>query len=289
MGILDSLKAFFDSGKLDVSSRFALQRRAISGTMGKFYLARDMKADKLVGLKILDPKKTAFFEARFKGLDKPTEGQIAVQFDHPHVVRTFEHGLTTKNEQYLVMEFIDGPDMNSVLIAKDPVLDGQRLKLIRQAAEAIGAVHEKGFIHRDICPRNLLLCRTRDEVKLIDFGLAVPATKAFMQPGNRTGTPNYMAPEIVRRRATSPRVDIFAFGVSAYEILTYELPWLRGSTGMAAMTHDQPAKDIRAYRPKIDSTLADAIHWCLKPEAKDRCPTMEDFLHAIRKVEHEDR
>jgi serine/threonine-protein kinase len=179
--------------------------------------------------------------------------------------------------------------MNSVLIAKDPILEGQRLTFIRQAAEAIGAVHDTGFIHRDVCPRNLLLCRTRDEVKLIDFGLAVPATKPFMQPGNRTGTPNYMAPEIVRRRATSLRVDIFAFGVSAYEILTNELPWLRGTTGMAAMTHDQPAKNIRQYRPGIDPKLADAVHWCLEPDPKQRCPSMHEFLNAIRKVESEDR
>ena len=99
------------------------------------------------------------------------------------------------------------------------------------------------------------MTNNRQDVKLIDFGLTVPATRWFMQPGNRTGTPNYMAPELVRRRPTDQRLDVFSFGVTAYEICTFELPWLRGTTGMAAMTHDQPPADIRQYRPEIHPVL----------------------------------
>ena len=96
-----------------------------------------------------------------------------------------------------------------------------------------------------------------------------------MQPGNRTGTPNYMAPELVRRRATDLRLDVFAFGVTAFEICTYELPWQWGNTGMAAMTHDQPPADIRKYRPQINPVLAKAIHFCIEPDLSRRCPSME--------------
>ena len=128
------------------------------------------------------------------------------------------------------MEFLEGPNMNTALAARAPYLEGRRVHLIREAAEAIAALHEAGFIHRDICPRNFLLTNNRQDLKLIDFGLTVPATKWFMQPGNRTGTPNYMAPELVRRRHTDQRLDVFAFGVTAYEICTFELPWLRGTT-----------------------------------------------------------
>ncbi len=288
MGFLNSIKSIFSSGKLHVPSRFALLRAAVSGTMSKFYMARDLRTEQIVGLKILDKEKTHAFEARFKGLTKPTEGEIAMQFDHPRIITTFEHGLTTDGEQYLVMEFIDGPNLNAVLINRDPVLDGRRVRFIQQAAEALGAVHEAGFIHRDVCPRNLLLCENHEDVKLIDFGLTVPATRPFMLPGNRTGTPNYMAPELVRRQPTDQRVDIFALGVSAFELLTGELPWARGTTGMAAMTHDQPPADIRQYRPKIHPKLAEAIHSCLLSDPAKRCPSVEHFLWAIRGVKHED-
>ncbi|MFH1266424.1 MAG: serine/threonine-protein kinase [Planctomycetota bacterium] len=289
MGVLSRLTSFF-SGRLDVHSRFDLERKAISGTMSKFYMARDGRSGEIVGLKILDPTKTAQLEARFKGLKKPTEGQIAVRLVHPYIVKTYEHGLTTDGSQYLVMEFLEGPGMNSILIARDDkLLDGRRLTFLRQAAEALATVHAAGFIHRDVCPRNLILTGDRETVKLTDFGLAVPATEAFMRPGNRTGTPDYMAPELARRRPTDKRLDVFAFGATAYEICTYELPWRRGVTGAAAMTHDQPAVDIREHRPQIHPQLAAAIHASIEPDVNKRLPSMERFLHAIRNLKHEDK
>lgn len=289
MAFLDRISELFSGNKLNVRKRFELLRKAISGTMSKFYMARDRRTGQVVGLKVLDREKTAAFMARFTGLSKPTEGEIAVQFDHPRIVKTFEHGLTTEGEQYLVMEFIEGKGMNSLLIAQDELLDGRQARFTRQLAEAVAAVHDKGFLHRDVCPRNLLLTGDGENLKLIDFGLTVPATKPFMQPGNRTGTPNYMAPELVRRYATDQRLDIFSFGVTAYEICTFALPWRRGVTGMAAMTHDQPPDDIRKYRPKIDPVLARAIHYCIEPNRDRRCGSMEEFLQIIRNVEQIDR
>jgi len=289
MGLLDRLKDALPGHRLNVKRRFELMRKAISGTMSKFYMARDRRNGQIVGLKILDPEKTAFFQSRFKGLNKPSEGAIAVQFNHPHIVKTFEHGLTTAGEQYLVMEFLEGAGMNSILVARDPLLDGRRARFIRELAEAVAAVHETGFLHRDVCPRNLLLTENNEHLKLIDFGLTIPAKPEFMRPGNRTGTPNYMAPELVRRLATDHRLDIFAFGVTAYEICTFQLPWLRGETGLAAMTHNQPPTDIRKYRPQIHPQLAQAIHTCIEPDVNKRCRSMEAFLKMIRGVRHEDR
>ena len=251
-------------------------------------MARDLRTNAIVGLKILNPKKTAEFNARFQGLAKPSEGEISMLLKHPNIVETFEYGLTTEDEPYLVMEFLDGATLFSALVAYDPLLEGRRVKFIREAAEAVAAVHEAGFIHRDICPRNFMLTNSGEDIKLIDFGLTVPATKLFMQPGNRTGTPNYMAPELVRRRATDQRLDVFAFGVTAYEICTFELPWMRGTTGMAAMTHDRPPTEISKYRPKINPALGKAIHSCIEPLPERRCGSMEQFLQVIRDVRHED-
>jgi serine/threonine-protein kinase len=285
MPLFDQLKTIFsNAGGLNVSKRFTLLHEAVQGTMSSFYMARDLRNDTVVGLKILDPKKTTAFQGRFKGLHKPSEGDIAAQLKHPNIVETFEHGLTTEGAQYVVMEYLEGPNMNAALASRDPCLDGRRVHFIRQAAQAIAAVHEAGFIHRDICPRNFMLTNKRTDLKLIDFGLTVPATPLFMQPGNRTGTPNYMAPELVRRRATDQRLDVFAFGVTAYEFCTFELPWTRGTTGMAAMSHDQPPTDIHEYRPDIHPVLAKAIHACIEPTVANRCPSMEDFLRMIRRV-----
>lgn len=286
MALLDRLKSLMGTRKLNVSTRFALLRAAISGTMSKFYMARDLRTGDIVGLKTLDPEKTAFFESRFRGLNKPCEGEIASQLIHPHIVKTLEYGLTDQDEQYLVMEFLEGAGMNSLLVAQDQQLQGRRVRFIRQTAEALAAVHSAGFIHRDVCPRNLILTGDGENLKLIDFGLSVPATKTFMQPGNRTGTPNYMAPELVRRLPTDQRLDIFAFGVTAYEICTNELPWVRGQDGRAAMTHNTPPTNIHKYCPDVNPQLAKAIRRCIEPKVEQRCRSMEEFLERIGGVEH---
>jgi len=289
VGFLEKL--FGRKKRLDFRERFELLQAAISGTMSQVYKAKDRTSGEIFALKILDPKKLANLEARFrgmKGVRRPTEGEIAVMFDHPYIVQTKEQGLTTDGEHYLVMEYLEGTGLNNVLLVKQDLMAGARMHYIRQVAEALREVHAKGFIHRDICPRNLLFTGDANILKLTDFGLSVPAKPPFTDPGNRTGTPNYMAPELVRRRPTDQRLDIFSFGVTIYELCCRQLPWPRGDSGLAAMTHDQTPTPIEEYRPDINRTLAKAIHFCLEADPKKRCPSMEKFLFLIQKVEYED-
>lgn len=282
-------KSIMEGNKVDISRRYEILRDAVSGTMSNFHQARDRQTDQIIGLKILDREKTEALESRFKGLKKPTEGEIAIQFKHPRIVTTYSHGITTLGQQFLVMEFLDGPGLNSLIIARSPLLDGNRLTLVRQAAEALGVVHEAGYIHRDICPRNFVCAKDASSLKLIDFGLTVPAEREFMLPGNRTGTPNYMAPEVVRRKPTDHRLDIFSFGVSMYELFTFDLPWQRGSDGLAAMSHGgTKPPPIRKLYPKIHPELEAAILKCIESEPSDRFSSMDQFLKAIRRLKHED-
>ncbi len=239
MGFLDKLMGAFggkganadSSGKAakrkaDIEARFEKLRTAVSGTMSNFYVAKDRELNRIVGLKLCDIEKFRFFESRFKGMNKPGEGVIASSMHHPNIVETLEYGLTTKDEPYLIMEYVEGPGLQLLIHNREAEqLAGKRLSLIRQMSDALAYVHKQGYIHRDICPRNFICSPDVTHIKLIDFGLTVPATKDFMQPGNRTGTPLYMAPEVVRRRATDQRVDIFSFGVTCYQLLTFELPW----------------------------------------------------------------
>jgi serine/threonine-protein kinase len=292
MGIGQFFKSILDSGKTDVGARYEILREAVSGTMSNFHMARDRETNEIVGLKILDKAKTDALEARFKGLKKPTEGEIAVSFNHPRIVKTFSHGLTTNDEQYLVMEFLDGPGLNSLIIGRSKLLDGNRLTLARQAAEALEAVHTAEFIHRDICPRNFVCTKDATSLKLIDFGLALPAEKEFMQPGNRTGTPAYLAPEVMRRKPTDQRLDIFAYGVSIYELFAFETPWPRGKEGqaaVAAMAHGQSAPPpLKKFYPTINPTLEAAIHKCFEAEPEKRFQTITQFLKAIARLQSEE-
>ncbi|NOZ39533.1 MAG: serine/threonine protein kinase [Planctomycetes bacterium] len=290
MGISSFFKSILEGGKVDISRRYEFLREATSGTMSDFFMARDRETDQIVGLKILDKKKHDQLEMRFRGLDKPAEGEIAISFDHPRIVTTHGYGQTSKGEQFIVMEFLEGPGLNSLIIGRSEMLNGNRLALMRHAAESLLVVHEAGYIHRDICPRNYVCSKDASSLKLIDFGLSVPALPQFMQPGIRTGTPNYMAPEVVRRKSTDHRLDIFSFGASMYEMFAFELPWQRGSgDGLAAMSHGQSTPpSLTKYYPKVHPAIDQVIAKCLIPEPENRLQSMKEVLSTIAPLKHED-
>ncbi len=132
----------------------------------------------------------------------------------------------------------------------------QKVELLAQAAEGLAAVHAAGFIHHDINPRNFLVDREQ-HVKLIDFGLTVPNTPAFRRPGNRTGTLQYMAPELLRREPIDERIDIFAFGVMAFEFLTDRLPYdATNSTTMMLQRINTEPLDPAVVKPKLPRSSA---------------------------------
>ena len=104
MGIGGFFKSLIEGGKVDVAKRYEVLREAVSGTMSSFQAVRDRQTDQIVGLKVLDKDKTEQLEMRFRGLNKPSEGEIASLFNHPRIVRTLGYGLTTKGEQFIVIE-----------------------------------------------------------------------------------------------------------------------------------------------------------------------------------------
>ena len=203
MSLLGNLKSFFGS-KVNIGRRFELLREAITGTMSNFYMARDRESGEIVGLKILDPEKSAAYEARFKGLKKPSEGEIGMALNHPNIMKTLEYGMSTDGQQYVVVEYLDGPGLHSLIVAKEPTARRQPRQAAPPGRRGAEMVHDSGYIHHDVCPRNFVCTKDLQSLKLIDFGLTVPLAAEYMQPGNRTGTANYMAPEVVRRRNEGP-------------------------------------------------------------------------------------
>lgn len=272
--------------RVDLWKRFERLRESYSGTMSSFYMVRDRQDGGVKGLKIIDREKSAPIEARYKELNKPGEGEIGSQIKGPNIAMTLEWGTATTGDPYVLQEFVEGQLLYNLVSAgkgKTPLPPAQRLDLVRQAAKAIATVHAAGFVHRDICPRNYIL-RPDGRLVLFDFGLTVPDKPSFLQPGNRIGTPNYMAPEVVRRRQADRRIDIFSFGVTAYEICTLAAPWARGTSGNAALAHDSIPAPIQDFWPTIPPTLGDAIMACLSADPTRRPASMEAFLASIVSV-----
>src|SRR5262245_52028886 len=143
MGFLAKLKQLFAKKpkgslpRINVRKRFELLGRTGQGSMSKVWRARDRQLGRTVCVKILDKAKTAKFEARFPGLKRPSEGAVCMALRHKNVVQTFEHGMTTDNEPYLIMELIDGMGLNFLIETRSPHLEGNRIKLLAQVADGI--------------------------------------------------------------------------------------------------------------------------------------------------------
>lgn len=278
--------SFFGGGrraKVDLWRRYERLQESTSGTMSTFYKVRDRGTGEILGLKVIDMAKAAPIERRYQRLGKPNEGEIGKAIAGPNIVKTLDWGTTLQGGLFVVEEFIEGRLLHVLLSARKPLDPARRISFIKQAATAVGAVHAAGFVHRDVCARNFLVTPD-DRLMLFDFGLTVPDRPAFLQPGNRTGTPNYMAPEVVHRRQLDKRIDVFSFGVTAYEICTLNLPWPRGTTGRAALSHDSPPADIRAGWPEIPDRLAKAVMACLEADPAKRPESMGEFSRMIAAV-----
>ena len=130
MGIGEFFKSLIEGGKVDVASRYEILREAVSGTMSNFHMARDRQTEQIVGLKILDKEKTERWRCASAASTSPPKARSPSLFNHPRIVTHARHGITTNGEQFVVMEYLDGPGLNSLIIGRSKLLDGNRLTLM---------------------------------------------------------------------------------------------------------------------------------------------------------------
>lgn len=269
----------------DISRRFNLIGRVGQGSMSKVWKAVDLQSGRTVALKVLDKEKTLKLEERFKGLKKPTEADVAMSLNHPNIVKTWEFGWTTEDEMFLVMEFVEGVGLALLVDLQNDEMKRYRLRYMIQIGEAVQHFHQQNWIHRDICPRNVMIGDDKS-ARLIDFGLAVPNTPEFRRPGNRTGTASYMAPELIKRQPTDQRIDIFSYAVTCFEMYSKRFPWDAALTIDAVLQHiNKPPLEITTIVPGIDSQIAAAIMKGLKANPDERWQKIGDMVAEIREAE----
>jgi len=271
--------------KTDITKRFNLIGRVGQGSMSKVWRATDLKSGRTVALKVLDKEKTAKYESRFQGSNKPSEGEVAVSLHHPNIVKTTEFGWTQEDELFLVMEFVEGVGLALLVDLQNDEMKRYRLRYMIQIGEALSYFHQQNWIHRDICPRNVMIADNKT-AKMIDFGLVVPNTPTFCRPGNRTGTASYMAPELIKRQTTDQRLDIFSYAVTCFEMYTKRYPWDAALTIDAVMQHiNRPPVEITELIPNIDSQIAAAIMKGLEADPDRRWQNVSDMVSEIREAE----
>ncbi len=270
--------------KIDGDKRFEKIARTGQGSMSKVWRALDRKTGRQVCLKVLDKEKTLKFEARFQGLNKPFEGEISLGLKHPNIMQTYEFGLFKDGDPYIVMELVEGVGLNFLVETRSKRLDGNRLNFISQICEGIEYLHSSGYLHRDICPRNIMVSN-EGVVKIIDFGLAIPYKPEFCRPGNRTGTPNYLAPEVIRRSSTDHRVDMFALGVTAYELFCHDMPWESTQSMQTLIGHiNSPPKNPREFCPDMPVEIEKFLLKAIAKDPKERFQNPAEMREAAKRL-----
>jgi serine/threonine protein kinase len=272
--------------RTNIARRFQILSETSQGSMSKVFKAIDQDNGRTVCLKVQDRAKTTAAMARTGATAelRPTEGEIGSKIIHPHVVRTVEYGESNKREYYVVMEYIDGVSLTFVRESRGLKL-AEKIDLLAQSAEALAAVHAAGYIHHDFGPKNLLVDRN-DQIKLIDFGLAIPNTPEFRKPGNRTGTLNYLAPEVIRREPKDERLDIFAWGVTAFEFFTGRQPYdyTPDSLSQMRLRINSDPYELSKIAPHLPPALCEIVDRTLTRRKEDRWPKANTLADALREV-----
>ncbi len=203
-------------GRLVIAERFEIEHLVGTGGMGEVFRAKDRLTGGPVAIKLLHPGMTRDQE-RFR-----REAQLLAELSHPRVVRYVAHGIASGGRPYIAMEWLEGLDLSDRLSHEGFTLD-EAVTLARRAAEALGALHERGIVHRDVKPSNLFLVGSDlHSVKLLDLGIArlSTPTRPATRSGVMVGTPGYMAPEQARgAKEIDARADVFSLGCVLFECI----------------------------------------------------------------------
>jgi serine/threonine-protein kinase len=255
------------------------------GGMGVVFNARDERLKRHVAIKVLPPELAFREEIRLRFL---REAETAARLSHPHIVPIHSVGEAPDGLVYFVMAFVDGEPLGAKLKRRGRLPPDEARRIMQETADALGAAHALGIIHRDVKPDNILLEGSRGRVVVTDFGIAKalssttgPAT--LTATGVAIGTPHYMSPEqAAGDREIDGRSDIYSLGVVAYQMLTGELPFHAPTVPGILMKHiTERAPLITDRRPDLPDDLAACVMRCLEKDPEDRWPTADALRRAL--------
>jgi serine/threonine protein kinase len=257
-----------------------------SGGLGLLYRARQLRLDRPVALKLVEPEVASDPVVRER-LRRETRTLAAL--DHPNIVPLYEAG-EEDGTVYVVMRWVDGTELGTVIRRDGPLELRRAARIAAQLASALEVTHEKGLVHRDIKPSNVILT-SDDHAYLTDFGLTKRAGSAsgLTVAAHLLGTIDYVAPEQIEGHEPQPRGDVYALGCVLFEMLTGTAPFADERGGVAKMwahvNADPPS--VTEQRPDVPAPLEAAILEALAKDPESR-PTAAVFREAVLQAVGED-
>ncbi|MBT8486584.1 MAG: serine/threonine protein kinase [Phycisphaerales bacterium] len=279
---LDRLRQDFEAKKSGQHiPGFRIKRKLGSGAMATVFLARQLSLDRLVAIKIL-PKKFSdnakFIERFYK------EGRSAAQLNHPNIVGAYDVGRAGEHH-YFVMEFVNGPTIHQLIQKHKRMPERQAIDIVKQVAKALEHAHGRGFVHRDMKPKNIMVTE-KGVVKLADLGLARAITDeeaARAEAGRAYGTPYYISPEQIRGELNiGPPADIYGLGATFYHMVTGRVPFEGKNPSEVMHRHlKSPLEPPDHVNPSISAGCAQVIEMMMAKKASERYHDATDLLEDL--------
>jgi serine/threonine protein kinase len=262
-----------DQGLLN--NRYKIEGRIGSGGMAEVYRARDLMLERPVAIKLLreDFSKDPAFRERFR-----QEAKAAANLSHPNIVTIHDFGFDDQ-QIFIVMEYIPGTDLKTILASRGKLSLDEALPLIIQACAGLGYAHRAGLVHCDVKPQNMIV--TPDQrLKITDFGVARALASISPQETNHViwGSPQYFSPEQAAGLPPSPASDVYGLGVVLYEMLTGRLPFIGNTAAELSYMHRSVVPDPPSHiNPDIPPSLNQACLKVLSKEPSLRYRTADQF------------
>jgi len=261
-------------GKYDIISELG------HGSMGSVYKARDPLIARLVALKTI----TSGLSTQAGLLDRfYQEARSAGALQHPNIVTIYELG-HEMNTPFIAMEYVEGQSLDHIIEHQQLLPMSVKLGYIVRVCDALAYAHQHNVIHRDIKPANIMVSKN-GVVKVVDFGIARLTDTSVTQPRMVLGSRSYMSPQLYKGERADARSDIWAVGVTLYELLTYRRPFTGDSEAdlMYRIIYEEPPA-VRTLLPECSAELAAIVARMLAKKSEERYQTMEDVLQALEPI-----
>jgi serine/threonine-protein kinase len=265
-----------------LNQRYEIEEKIGDGGMAAVYRGRDIRLNRVVAIKVLHAHHAtdSNFLQRFNH-----EAQVAANLRHPSIVDIYDVGREDRFH-YIVMEFVDGSDLKSLILRYKQLPVQQVLQIGSAIAEGLDAAHQLGMVHRDVKPQNIMV--THDSTaKITDFGIAKSGlSTAQTETGVTFGTADYISPEQARGQSATAQSDIYALGVTIYESLTGQLPFTGDNAVAVAIQHvSSKPPPIRRHNPNVSPALEQLVMRALAKNPADRPQTAKEFARLLRAQE----
>jgi serine/threonine protein kinase len=273
-----------------IGEKYRIERVLGSGGMGSVFAATHLDLGHTIAIKLLNDgiAQMPDMVKRFM-----REGRAAAQLKSDHALRIFDVGRLPSGVPFLVMEYLEGEDLESLARARQPAVE-EAIDWMAQAAHALTEAHALGLVHRDLKPQNLFLAKLLDgqsRIKVVDFGLVkdlsrvgVAATAGATSENMMLGSPLYMSPEQIRSAsAVDARCDVWALGATLFRLLAGRPPFkAKASTALLTQILSDPIPSLRALRADVPEGVERAIERALAKPVEARFPDVQSFVHALR-------